>query len=297
MRRAVLAFALLIATCATAQTVDPLRYFPLGDGDVWLYQYDRQIIPAIGAPAETVRGLAEMRVDGDTLIENRVWKRLRLRRFTLAGVQIARGTSAAEYDLPNDWVAMRWQAVNSNPVAGTPAVLYGLRLWNVHSPRDITIGGLVYRIAGMYRTSDLGWSDGTGRGAGCSWTDMVADVGMLSYNCGYGFSAPYISEYSRLVYASVGGRVYGVNVVADEAGPEPSVPSRLRAYPVPARRTVTVEAAEATRVDVFDSLGRRVATGEASPGRPLRLGVSGWPVGVYVARDAAGRSVRLVVAR
>lgn len=298
MRRALPAFALLGATCAAAQTVNPSRSFPLGDGDVWLYRYDRSTTPAVGAPVETVLGLAEMRVDGDTLIEGGVWKRLRLRQFTLAGVETARNTSAAQYDLPSSWVYIRRQAATSNNVTGTPGSLLGQRLVAVDSPQDLLIGGTVHRVRGTYQSSHMLWSDGLDRPTGeCNWTYIAGEVGMTGYDCTSRAGLPYIYEQSRLVYARVGGRVYGVNLVAGEAGPEPSAPRALRAYPVPARHTVTVEADEATTVDVFDALGRRVATGEVAPRRPLRLDVSAWPAGVYVARDAAGRSARLVVAR
>ena len=298
MKQAVLVLFLLGATCATAQTGYAARYFPFDDGNVWLYQFQRQAGPTFEAPTDTVRGLAEMRVDGDTLIEGRVWKRLRLRQFTLAGVQTAQVTSAAEIDAQYGWVSMRYQIARFSPVTGTPASLYGLSLLVGVTPSDINIGGLVYRVAGTSRSSGLFWYDGLDRGDGeCSWTYVAADIGMTSYDCFSRSGAPYISVSSRLVYARVGERVYGVNVVAGETGPAPSAPSGLRAYPVPARQSVTVEADEATTIGVFDALGRRVATGEAAPGRPLRLGVSAWPAGVYIARDAAGRSARLVVAR
>ena len=60
---------------------------------------------------------------------------------------------------------------------------------------------------------------------------------------------------------------------------------------------MTVEAAERGPVEVFDLLGRRVATGEAAPGAPLRLDVRAWPAGVYVVRGAAAQAARFVVAR
>ena len=94
--------------------------------------------------------------------------------------------------------------------------------------------------------------------------------------------------------------MYGANPVAGGEVPAGQEVRALRVYPVPAGRSATVEADEASAVEVVDALGRVVASGEAAPGRPLRLDVSAWPAGVYVARSvgtSGPRASRLVVAR
>ena len=73
---------------------------------------------------------------------------------------------------------------------------------------------------------------------------------------------------------------------------EPASALRLRAFPNPARRAVTIEAtvpmAGHATVEVFDTLGRRIATlhdGPVAAGtHPLALDAAALPAGVYVAR-------------
>jgi hypothetical protein len=59
----------------------------------------------------------------------------------------------------------------------------------------------------------------------------------------------------------------------------------LSVYPNPATRQVTIDAPEEAELEVFDLLGRRIATWNGAKGAgEAMLDVSAWPVGVYAVR-------------
>lgn len=75
---------------------------------------------------------------------------------------------------------------------------------------------------------------------------------------------------------------------------EPGAPEQFnlgRPYPNPARESVTLpvqgRATGAVTIELYDVLGRRVTTSEATGSGPIRLDVSGLAAGVYVLRAAA----------
>lgn len=104
-----------------------------------------------------------------------------------------------------------------------------------------------------------------------------------------------------LIYASVGGAVYGGEPVATASRPDQAT-VRLRVGPNPTHghATLWVEGSGAGEVTVFDVLGREVRRhAEVRPGA-VRLDLSGLPAGAYTVRFSDGASVstaRLLVVR
>ena len=97
----------------------------------------------------------------------------------------------------------------------------------------------------------------------------------------------------------------GARSVPSEPGPVGSAFGIDAVYPNPAagRATVAFSAGGAARLDVFDALGRRVATlhdGPAQPGLTATLDTASLPAGVYVLRlrgEGGAAARRIVVAR
>ena len=110
---------------------------------------------------------------------------------------------------------------------------------------------------------------------------------------------PFSDTIHLLQYALVDGETFGTQATESESTPTAPISPALRAYPSPTAAAVTLNGADGA-VTVFDLLGRRVTAVEATPGHPVRLDVSAWPAGLYVARvlTADGpQTARFVVAR
>jgi ELWxxDGT repeat protein len=90
--------------------------------------------------------------------------------------------------------------------------------------------------------------------------------------------------------------VLTVSTPTGEQHPSVLTPT-LSVYPNPAKGQVTVDAPEDAKLEVFDLLGRHVATWNGAPGGgDAVLDVSAWPVGVYAVRISMDRatSVRML---
>ena len=186
--------------------------------------------------------------------------------------------------------------------------------WEVSSS-TVVIGATTYAVASV---AEYGYSSTGSGGAFNSVLRRYAEgVGLVESSqrssAGQAYTAPCEWREVALVHAVVEGTYYGAPpVYADppveaETPEEPEAPEEpeptvavLRAYPTPASGPLTIEVSRVANVEVFDVRGRRVARGRAWPGVPLRLDVSTWPAGLYVAR-ASGEdgtaSATVVVAR
>ncbi|HEX7070886.1 MAG TPA: T9SS type A sorting domain-containing protein, partial [Rhodothermales bacterium] len=94
---------------------------------------------------------------------------------------------------------------------------------------------------------------------------------------------------ATLVYARVGGGVFGTSIVGiDPAIPEPDKPLIVAVYPNPARDVVHIEPATLgfpTLLEVFDLTGRRVEQRHLPPFPSHQsIAVSRWPAGWYLLR-------------
>ena len=291
--------ALLLLACLTSAAAAPAsaqldlrRYRPLTVGDVRMYSTEQSSTTTSGnCPAYESTGHLREDVLRDTTIGSTPFRVVQTTRTNAAGAPLGTSLYAARV-----LDAGGLEVILVRGGGGGALVLH-----DAPSPSGVqtvpataTIGGTTYAVAGTHGYG----STGTGSGGSVqSRTERyAADIGPLESRRLDSRSFPPVScsqSRSQLVYAVVSGDTYGANPVAGEGAP--AAAATLRAYPNPARAALTVDADGAVRV--FDALGRLVAQGDAAPARPLRLDVSAWPAGVYVARTDAGQAVRLVVAR
>lgn len=293
MRPLLLLSVLLHVAGASAQTV---LYRPLGIGDEWTYRHEAAYSFTTGTcPSLSLNGYVRARVLRDTTTLNGSPSRVvACTSYDPAGAVMSTGTWVAPFSFNYGETDLGGDACQR--VLGWSAPTTSVTI-----PNPVLIGGAAYLMGSVALYTEAGGGPG---GAGYSMVRWYGDrVGATSFvyqtngritfpSCRY--------ELHTLQYAVVRGETFGVSPVEDEAEPENSAPPLLRIYPVPARTSVTVEVGEAATVEVVDALGRRVASGEAALGRPLRLDVAAWPPGVYVARTAGEsgrRAVRIVVAR
>ncbi|MEM1118272.1 MAG: T9SS type A sorting domain-containing protein [Bacteroidota bacterium] len=168
----------------------------------------------------------------------------------------------------------------------------------------VTIGGLNYAVPSKGRYLFDHQSTG---GSGFTREDWLAEgIGVFSSTTWSRYhhadGGGHSTSTWTLEYARIGGRLYGTSPVpvAAEQRPTPAPLLRLRVYPNPARRDVLIETGQPVVVSIYDALGRRVAVGPATPSVPLRLDVSTWSPGLYIARasgPSGTASVQVVVAR
>ena len=294
MRLALAAFLSLLGLSAAAQTTSQ-SYRPLAIGNEWMYRKGTASISGSGTcPALALRGHVRAQVVRDTTLNGAQSRVVSCTSYDAAGTVTSTGTLA---------VPVAYGASVSTAGGAACAVFFeGLSPVTTTSiPNPVLISGAYYMLPSVGRQFYQG--SGTGGSGGGLDERYGAGIGLTSeesWSYGHSQSPSCSRTLHTLTYALVGGETFGANSVAGEAGPGAETTVAVRAYPLPAHSSVTVEVGEAGTVEVFDALGRQVAQGEATPGRPLRLDVSGWPAGVYVARSvgASGpRASRLVVAR
>ena len=317
MIRALFLFVLLSGPALAQGSIDPARYFPLGPDDRWLYAYERIVRPAVGEPGDTLLRYAEQAVVGDTTIDGATWTLVRVRQFERGGTMLDEGAVPMQVtDEPPFHARMHTLAhypeIVEEPVSGTGAAAYFLQLLSrTPGPATVNVGGVPYPVAGTYGRADGCFSDGLGEiVCGCNQQVVAADIGLLSYDCrSFSSQTPHVTERTELVYAKVGGVVYGLDPVAAE--PETAVPTALTvapAFPNPFRETATLAVAlpqpAAVRLTVFDVLGRPIHAADLGPHSAgvsaVRLDGSAWPPGAYLVRvEAAGYAAtqRIVVVR
>lgn len=286
MRASLLALSLLSLSAASAQT-SPYR--PLTVGNTWTYAVTSA---SSASPVPTLNGYLRVVASRDTVVGGRGARVMSCERVSLNGTPGLQGMAVA-FLMPGATIRLSGVSECSRVYDG-PGPYPPARISN---PLDI--GGTLYPMASV-----LGASYPVGPGGSHGQSDYSFDYGDPVGMARFAIYTTFLSGGNNgwtestwtLRYAVVDGQTYGANPVAGEAEPDAAT-GGIRVYPVPSRSAVTVEVAEAASVEVLDALGRRVATGEAAAGRPLRLDVSAWPAGVYVARTDAGESVRIVVAR
>ena len=286
--RVLLLLACLTSAAASAQT-DPLQFRPLAVGDTWVFNaYWGSPDPFV---SWTPQSVSQYRVTGDTLVAGTAYKVIELAGVE-AGVATPLCSAGVAYDAAGAPTLVR--------LTGSPTALQCVRPFafaltpqsvTTHTPGTYLVGSTPTTFATVRQTRETGQTT-----AGAPFERDVyfaAGVGVIAFGQVEAVGTNAVAFSQRLAYARVGGTEYGANPVAGETAP--ATAATLRAYPNPARAALTVEADGAVRV--FDALGRLVVQGSAAPGRPLRLDVSAWPAGLYVARTDAGQAVRLVVAR
>lgn len=293
MRTLVLASLAVVWTSAAAQSV---QFRPLAVGDTWTYAA-RRVSSSTSSPCTLPTAVTDyVRADvlRDTTLNGVEARVVGCTQTALNGTALSTGRLAVPLTFGS--VVALSGSTSCEPVF-TPGPSTSL------TSTVVQIGERPYTMGAVAIDNFGGGSCGFSGGHERTFGDLVGKVVDREYRrqgCGNTMSTCSDVRYD-LAYAVVGGTAYGTRPVAGEEVPAGAALGGLRAYPVPAGLTVTVETVEAAAVEVVDALGRRVASGEASPGRPLLLDVSAWAPGVYVARaTAAGgtaRTARIVVSR
>lgn len=254
-------------------------FLPLHVGNEWVYEEKFE--------GETT-GFSTLTVTGAPLQGAR---ELRCERLSADGGLLAETNVAVS--LPGFDVASPMYPAGCVGAVFGPGVTRADALIDVVYDEDVSVGAAAAVVDSTHHYADH-WFMGSHGSGSISW-EYASGIGMYAHsrtNC----ADSCTTVYTRLVYARIDGVEYGARSVGVEEGPA-AVSFRL--YPSPAATHVTVEAPTST-LSVFDLLGRRVAEVEAVAGQPVRLDVSSWPAGLYVARTVDGdemQTARFVVAR
>ena len=265
---------------AAAQGIPPERLFPLAIDNRWQYEVE---ISRKGVPFD--RYYRDIEVVGDTVIGGTAWTLLRERQIDSTFTVVAEGRIAARVVVDSVAVAPLACFWCGNGVsAPLPESLKAI---------PIVIGGITYYPEGV----GLSFRDGpVGPGWVKEYWRHATDIGLYSYlRSSDSMGSPHTESLHTLVYAVVGGAIYGDIPVASTPDPDDSGPTLLvRPNPTRGRTALDLEltAAADVRIEAFDALGRRIALKHSGPlgagAHVIPLDLSGWSSGVYVLRVEAG---------
>lgn len=270
-------------TDSVAASLDWKRFYPLAEGNLWEYEVTNRALAA-------KMGYYQDRVGADTLVGDTLYHRLERVRYDPEMEETGRETVLLRRDSAG---------VVHQRVAGTE------RRWHfapepdadslrVEGEAGIDVGARSYVAAHVLHVEDygLGYSDQYAR-------TFAEDLGFVhGYDpCSLTCGGQPIPDY-RLVYAEVGGTVYGESVVATATEPDVPAPARstLAVYPNPSDGPVTVSlwlsAPCEVTIRLFDVAGREVrayAWGYRTAGLHREaVDLGGLAAGLYLARlDAA----------
>lgn len=310
MRWLLALLALAGAAAPAASQPDTLAaYFPFAVGNRWEFVTGPDGLSGPSAPNAAVRWTAV----ADTVVEGRPAVRLLVENLALDGTPGASGSCTVARH-PGFGSGVRFVQAGFCPGfhGGFLESGPGFELSSFGgAPAPVEIGGVSYDVVGgsgydefdmqasSYRCFAL-WQFGRG-------------VGLLHFETGCGHINPppapsdWGGTFYTLVYAEVGGAVYGQHPVAAELLPAGGALA-LEVAPNPVRGLaaldVTLPAPADVRVEVYDVTGRRaLALGAgvlATGAHRLPLDTGPLAPGVYVVRLTAGEAAataRLVVAR
>ena len=262
----------------------PARFYPLAPGDVWVYDVTRY------GDLDWVERRVVLR---DTLIAGVPFALLDLTRYDPATYEVVdEARCAARF--AGETGGIEWRSVQGD--CAVPDAAFDAEGWWVPLTETewvepdcaYAIGGQPYTLPFCFRIYDALPDPPIS-------VSVVfgADVGLVSYEV----HDVDTDVDGRLVYAEVGGAVYGADPVAAE--PPPGAPHALRVervHPNPFRESaaiaLTLPESEAVGIALYDALGRRAWSrdwGQLPAGRhALPLDGSALAPGVYVVRVRAG---------
>ena len=284
--------ALLVLTCAVPASAqdgyEPFR--PLHVGNEWVYSVDYfegdTEYECVNEPLPEITSYSKVRILGDTMLAGAEARIAECVQFDPTGSSI----------LASEEFVISLSAESPNG-GGECARFFGPPGGAYHpDPSPVNIGGVIYgqdQVGAM-----MSWS--TGGPFGFYGEVKYEHIGHAQTAQGDANpSGCYVRRW-HLEYAVIDVEVFGdASPVTAEEAPAEAEPAVFRAYPTPTSTAVTLAGATG-EVAVFDLLGRRVAQAESAPSQALRLDVSAWPVGLYVARvltDRGPQTTRFVVAR
>lgn len=293
-----LTFVLSATVPVVAQDTDWQRYYPLEVGDTWDYRYNRSwcFVDECEFSERFDRRtvLGEIEIDGVPYAEVEVSK-------------INPATGAAECTAT---VALRLNEATEMVEEGgggsscgfyAPELDVPLTIGTPHVD-DVTIGGIGYSLSVrseyVYLSNDQ-MEEGE--------VVFAEDVGLVSSGLYSDFGPGHSFTAYTLVYAEVGGVVYGASPVANEGDIAPAAFALGAVYPNPFRSSVTLSldlpTPERVTLAVFDVLGRRVLERDlgVQPAGTSRHTIDGTALtpGIYFVRaaTASGRSAARRIVR
>ena len=259
---------------------DATAFYPLNVGDVRMF--DRRGID----PGRTYELVV---VVGDTMIAGLPYHLVEIDSFDWeTSVRLGGARCALRLSPPtsggNEVITLESEGGSCSTLSVSAGVWDLRRLSAVRSETvDIGTGSYPLTTVSFSRGGDISWHSSFGQGIGpLSW-DAESRVGPQGGHYRYSYD---------LVFAAVGGEVYGVNPVANSPDGEERTPFDFFAYPSPARASATLAfilpAPDAVTVKAFDVLGRRllhVDLGAQPMGASShRLDLSALPAGLYIFR-------------
>jgi hypothetical protein len=299
----VLPFVLAVSVSAQGSGLDPLQFAPLDVGNRWEYVYQNEM----PTPAVPIRYIVA-EIASEMLIGGEPHRVLTQQSFALDGTpdgpllhcaySLTSGPASAEAAGLPDY--------NCDQLSAPPVLPYPYGPTTVRDHEAYEVSGQTYIADTLVSYGSQTMGSG---GAMTAWARaFVRGVGHLSTRtwgrrhattCTTTPSACDFADATRLVFARVGGAVYGASVVAGDEGPRVPSALQLRAWPNPSGsggQALRVEGATGrTTTTVFDILGRQVWR-EVSPRGTLTLPVL--TPGVYTVRvtDDASRqgAIRIV---
>ena len=299
---------LALLSQASAQTSDLTRFSPLPQGGYWEYEmYDYHSSTEIPQPYVYVSYSAE----SDTLIGRDTFTVLEERKFDGHRNELSTQRCGVRITTQNKWQLIGISSEDGScPLALEFLFRYNLHIYSspkIYGDQSIDIGGQTYEVSAV---ADAIWyTHGTGGSNSTHRRGYAEGIGQYSEERS-GRSHPQAGGEGRsykhkLIYASVGGRAFGVSAVSTDHPPGPAdaypLIQSISPNPFGDEIRVTLQATSATAVDytVFDALGRRISSGTfplRSTAQTIRLDAS--PAGLYFIelRDRNGhRDVRPLV--
>lgn len=294
---------LLAGAVVNAQDADPAEFFPYHPGNEWEYV---EINVDFSPSTETVTGYTRVEVLRDTVVNDLPGAVYTVTRLDDSQEQVSEVTCTGyrDDDGLNWYVSPRDCILGEDALTSQENPLWGLYyLYEMSPGGSIEVGEETYSVSGL---SDFGVPCGPLPQTSCDFRwKHAGGVGLYYWHVDVTSHGSRDRDEGRLVYARVGGEIFGAPVVANESIPD-AAPSALAvaAFPNPSRGRVRVSVAGTVtgpvELALYDMLGRRVWTDRSGPADGAVLDMGSLPHGVYVLRvrdrvgaEAATRVTRL----
>ena len=285
---------LLASAVVNAQDADPAEFFPYAPGNEWEYvQID--VVFSTTPSTETLTGYTRVEVLRDTVVSGSPGAVFTVTRLDDSQEQASEVTCTGYLD------GSEWRVSPPDCMLGYDATAGRYLLWEVPGS-SIEVGGETYAVSGL---SDFGVPCGPFPQTSCDFRwKHAGGVGLYYWHVDVTSHGSRDRDEGRLIYARVGGEIFGAPVVANESIPD-AAPGALAvaAFPNPSRGQVRVSVAGTVtgpvELALYDMLGRRVWTDRSGPAGGAVLDMGPLPHGVYVlrVRDRAGAEAATRVTR
>ncbi len=262
-------------------------FYPLSEGNRWIYRYYHDACNSQPPNCNGDGAFVGHEVVGEVVVEEALRARVRVRVYDQPGQE---PTCTADYGV---WFDEAAQQVRAVPIDGACSLAFGgaemrsLAGWEP-AAMQVRIGGVQYDVVAI-----SGYDEDDYSGYTFTFGSEIGFVeGVESYHIGGSGRYDYYSY--RLLYAEVGGEVFGDPLAVDSED-DPSTAGALSIgppYPNPVLSvtmvTLSAPASAPVSLEIFDVLGHRVFRRDLGvlPDRTLQypLDLTSLPAGFYVIR-------------